>query len=272
MQFIPSTWQVVKVDADGDGQRNPQDINDASLGDGGLPLLRHRQPRSPARASRPRSSATTTASATSNLVLRLMEAYISGDYTAVPSGTYGGRLLLRHSAPDRSRAPAPARATTAATARHHRPGGQARPATAPRPVGPERPGATGTGRRAAPVDARSRARPAAHDRSCRIPAADHAAAPASPTSVAVRRADEGAGRRAVPGRGPASTTRSTRTTRSTAASTTSPTEIRPVATGVDCPMAQLPVSGSRMADVPVAPARIARLRQPRRRDQERVSE
>ncbi len=31
MQFIPSTWQVVKVDADGDGQRNPQDIDDASL-------------------------------------------------------------------------------------------------------------------------------------------------------------------------------------------------------------------------------------------------
>jgi hypothetical protein len=31
MQFIPSTWQVVKVDADGDNVRNPQDIDDASL-------------------------------------------------------------------------------------------------------------------------------------------------------------------------------------------------------------------------------------------------
>ena len=31
MQFIPSTWQVVKVDADGDDQRNPQDMDDASL-------------------------------------------------------------------------------------------------------------------------------------------------------------------------------------------------------------------------------------------------
>src|SRR3954470_23671013 len=31
MQFIPSTWQVVKVDADGDNQRNPQDIDDAAL-------------------------------------------------------------------------------------------------------------------------------------------------------------------------------------------------------------------------------------------------
>lgn len=32
MQFIPSTWSTVGVDADGDGQRNPQDINDAALG------------------------------------------------------------------------------------------------------------------------------------------------------------------------------------------------------------------------------------------------
>jgi len=32
MQFIPSTWMVVGVDADGDGRRNPQDIDDAALG------------------------------------------------------------------------------------------------------------------------------------------------------------------------------------------------------------------------------------------------
>ena len=32
MQFIPSTWSVVGVDADGDGVRNPQDIDDAALG------------------------------------------------------------------------------------------------------------------------------------------------------------------------------------------------------------------------------------------------
>ena len=31
MQFIPGTWSVVKVDADGDGKRNPQDIDDSSL-------------------------------------------------------------------------------------------------------------------------------------------------------------------------------------------------------------------------------------------------
>ncbi|UDY23885.1 lytic transglycosylase domain-containing protein [Nocardioides sp. Kera G14] len=31
MQFIPSTWSTVGVDADGDGKRDPQDINDAAL-------------------------------------------------------------------------------------------------------------------------------------------------------------------------------------------------------------------------------------------------
>ena len=31
MQFIPSTWSVVGVDADGDAQRNPQDVDDAAL-------------------------------------------------------------------------------------------------------------------------------------------------------------------------------------------------------------------------------------------------
>src|SRR5204862_115759 len=28
MQFIPSTWEIVGVDGDGDGERNPQDIDD----------------------------------------------------------------------------------------------------------------------------------------------------------------------------------------------------------------------------------------------------
>src|SRR5262245_33964008 len=32
MQFIPATWAAVAVDADGDGVRDPQDIDDATLG------------------------------------------------------------------------------------------------------------------------------------------------------------------------------------------------------------------------------------------------
>jgi membrane-bound lytic murein transglycosylase B len=32
MQFLPSTWWAVAVDGDGDGTRNPQDLDDAALG------------------------------------------------------------------------------------------------------------------------------------------------------------------------------------------------------------------------------------------------
>ncbi len=89
MQFIPSTWQVVKVDADGDGQRNPQDIDDASLATAvylcsGSDNLGARKGQEAAVYRYNHSQSYV------NLVLRIMEAYSSGDYTAVPSGTYGG--------------------------------------------------------------------------------------------------------------------------------------------------------------------------------------
>ena len=86
MQFIPSTWSVVGVDADGDGERNPQDIDDAALatavylcsGDDdlgtdagqrgrGLPLQPHQS--------------------YVDLVLAIMQAYLHGDFTSVPNGT-----------------------------------------------------------------------------------------------------------------------------------------------------------------------------------------
>ncbi len=89
MQFIPSTWQVVKVDADGDGKRNPQDMDDAALatsvylcsGSDNL-STRKGQEASVFRYNHSQDYV--------NLVLRLMESYSSGDYTSVPSGTYGG--------------------------------------------------------------------------------------------------------------------------------------------------------------------------------------
>ena len=89
MQFIPSTWQVVKVDADGDGKRNPQDMDDAALatsvylcsGQDNL-STRKGQEASVYRYNHSQDYV--------NLVLRIMEAYSSGDYTAVPSGTQGG--------------------------------------------------------------------------------------------------------------------------------------------------------------------------------------
>lgn len=92
MQFIPSTWSVVKVDADGDGQRNPQDIDDASLATAvylcsGNENLATRAGQSAAVLRYNHSTSYV------NLVLRIMEAYSQGDFTAEPSGSYGGTLF-----------------------------------------------------------------------------------------------------------------------------------------------------------------------------------
>ncbi len=92
MQFIPSTWSSVKVDADGDGKRNPQDIDDASLasavylcsGDDDL-SSRVGQETAVFRYNHSQSYVA--------LVLRIMEAYSQGDYSAIPSGTYGGTVF-----------------------------------------------------------------------------------------------------------------------------------------------------------------------------------
>ncbi|RNL62276.1 hypothetical protein EFK50_10855 [Nocardioides marmoriginsengisoli] len=92
MQFIPSTWSSVKVDADGDGERNPQDIDDASLATGvylcsGADDLSSRTGQEAAVFRYNHSRAYV------DLVLRIMEAYSQGDYSAIPSGTYGGTVF-----------------------------------------------------------------------------------------------------------------------------------------------------------------------------------
>ena len=89
MQFIPSTWQVVKVDADGDSKRNPQDIDDAALASAvylcsGKDNLSERKGQEAAVYRYNHSQDYV------NLVLRIMEAYSSGDYSAVPSGAQAG--------------------------------------------------------------------------------------------------------------------------------------------------------------------------------------
>lgn len=86
MQFIPGTWRVVGVDGDGDGKRNPQDIDDAALatavylcsGDENL-------------ATRPGQEAAVFRYNHSNdyvaLVLSIADAYASGDYAETPNGS-----------------------------------------------------------------------------------------------------------------------------------------------------------------------------------------
>jgi membrane-bound lytic murein transglycosylase B len=88
MQFIPSTWSVVGVDGDGDGKRNPQDIDDAALatavylcsGDEDL-STRAGQESAVFRYNHSNDYV--------NLVLEIMETYASGDYSAVPTNSSG---------------------------------------------------------------------------------------------------------------------------------------------------------------------------------------
>ena len=88
MQFIPSTWSVVGVDGDGDGKRNPQDIDDAALatavylcsGDEDL-SKRAGQESAVYRYNHSQDYV--------NLVLSIMDAYASGDYSSVPNNSTG---------------------------------------------------------------------------------------------------------------------------------------------------------------------------------------
>ncbi len=86
MQFIPSTWAIVGVDADNDGRRDPQDIYDAALGSAVY------------LCSGPDDLATTAGQRSAvfrynhsrryvDLVLAISRAYQNGDFSAVPNGT-----------------------------------------------------------------------------------------------------------------------------------------------------------------------------------------
>ena len=109
MQFIPGTWSVVKVDADGDGKRNPQDIDDSSLAtavylcSGSDDLgSRKGQEAGVFRYNHSKSYV--------DLVLRIMTAYQSGDYTAVPTSASGGTVLAPSSSTELKSAKAKAKA------------------------------------------------------------------------------------------------------------------------------------------------------------------
>ena len=107
MQFIPSTWSVVGVDADGDGQRNPQDINDAALatavylcsGSDDLSTTAG-QERAVFRYNHSQSYVDT--------VLGVANAYLAGDYSSVPNFTVPASYLApsTHAGSGHAKAPA----------------------------------------------------------------------------------------------------------------------------------------------------------------------
>ena len=86
MQFIPSTWSVVGVDADGDGVRNPQDIDDAALGTA-VYLCSGADDLGTDAGRRSAVFRYNHSQSYVDLVLDIMDAYLQGDFTSIPNGT-----------------------------------------------------------------------------------------------------------------------------------------------------------------------------------------
>jgi membrane-bound lytic murein transglycosylase B len=86
MQFIPSTWSVVGVDADGDAKRNPQDVDDAALATA-VYLCSGRDDLSTEEGQRASVYRYNHSQSYVDLVLSIMEAYLAGDFTSVPNST-----------------------------------------------------------------------------------------------------------------------------------------------------------------------------------------
>ncbi|HEU5037203.1 MAG TPA: lytic murein transglycosylase [Nocardioides sp.] len=93
MQFIPSTWSVVGVDADGDGKRNPQDIDDAALATA-VYLCSGDDDLSKATGQRAAVYRYNHSQSYVDLVLSIMNAYLDGEFTSVPNGTTSAGYLV----------------------------------------------------------------------------------------------------------------------------------------------------------------------------------
>jgi len=93
MQFIPSTWSVVGVDADGDGQRDPQDVDDAALGTA-VYLCSGTDDLATVTGQRAAVYRYNHSESYVDLVLSIMNAYLDGEFTSVPNSTTSAGFLL----------------------------------------------------------------------------------------------------------------------------------------------------------------------------------
>jgi membrane-bound lytic murein transglycosylase B len=93
MQFIPSTWTVVGVDGDGDGTRNPQDIDDAALATA-VYLCSGNDDLSEEKGQRASVYRYNHSNDYVDLVLSIMQAYMDGDFSAVPTSTLTAGVIV----------------------------------------------------------------------------------------------------------------------------------------------------------------------------------
>lgn len=90
MQFIPSTWSVVGVDADNDGVRDPADVDDAALA-AAVYLCSGDEDLSAAPGQRAAVFRYNHSDAYVDQVLSIAEAYLDGDYTSGPGPLLSAR-------------------------------------------------------------------------------------------------------------------------------------------------------------------------------------
>jgi membrane-bound lytic murein transglycosylase B len=92
MQFIPGTWAAAGVDADQDGQKNPQDIDDAATA-AAVYLCAGSDDLSTDTGQRAAVYRYNHSTDYVNLVLSIAATYAGGEFTAVPNGTPSSTTL-----------------------------------------------------------------------------------------------------------------------------------------------------------------------------------
>ena len=93
MQFIPSTWSIVGVDSDGDGKRNPQDVDDAALATA-VYLCSGSEDLSAEPGQRKAVFRYNRSNEYVDLVLAIMKAYQAGNFTTTPNDLYAGTTFF----------------------------------------------------------------------------------------------------------------------------------------------------------------------------------
>ena len=120
MQFIPATWKSVAVDADNDGMKNPQDIDDAATA-AGIYLCAGVGDLSTDSGAAAAVQRYNHSSSYVELVMKISAAYAAGDYTQSPNG-FSTSTVLTDQSNDQTLTPAQrAKAKKAEQNANHKP-------------------------------------------------------------------------------------------------------------------------------------------------------